>query len=250
LGQLQKQAEIAEQTAAHKNAEVQAAQEKLNKLQASFDADTARLTAVQAEKLRTIHQDIENTIQRRHTVCEALQQSINEATAELDTLETEIEAMKTTITAVRADLRTTKAALKATEQQLAEVQGAVAIAINEKSRLELEVSALETAKLQLIEDSASLDGQITGRKGELDTIEAEYAAKVADKEAAITLLDAKLLDRGNDIERLNHQEETLRQDLVAWQRRLEEQDKNLRIREAKVNIGEDKIVQNSQLMNL
>lgn len=81
-------------------------------------------------------------------------------------------------------------------------------------------------------------------------LEEEYATKSADKEAAQAIIDGKLLTSQQEWEQHQQEDTVVRNSLAEWQKRLEERDKNLRIRERKVEQGEGKLIQNSGLLNL
>lgn len=102
--------------------------------------------------------------------------------------------------------------------------------------LQQDIAQSEALKMRLDED--------------IQTLESDYEQEKATKEVSISKLDVKLLDKSQELDLIQDKERLIRTDLASWQRSLEEKDKNLRLREVKVEEGENKIVTNANLLNL
>lgn len=85
---------------------------------------------------------------------------------------------------------------------------------------------------------------------ELSTLESDYEVKKTEKELKITQLDSRIVELATTLDERRKEELITRSDLAIMSKALEERDRNLRIREEKVNQGENKLVQNSSLLNL
>lgn len=165
------------------------------------------------------------------------------AQTELDKLQTEISAAQSVVTDKASTCKKLKDRIDAATVQLLTTQ-------SDKRELELQVSALNDTKLQLAHDIATVEQQLKVAQTKVILADKAYQAQVDEKQAAIAKLDASLLDRTQFIEALRQEESVLRSSMAAWQKTLEEKDKNLRIREQKVELGENKLIQNSNLLNL
>lgn len=115
---------------------------------------------------------------------------------------------------------------------------------------ELTVSGLSVEEQRLL-------GSISDKKVTLEEFEQQELASqaycnsaVATRESQVKQLEDKLLLLTTEIDQKVEDERLMRTSLAEWQKRLESQDQNLRIREAKVAEGETKIVRNSSLLNL
>lgn len=113
-----------------------------------------------------------------------------------------------------------------------------------------EISSLDTARS--IAQTATMESEALKMRliEDVQSLEVEHDEKVQDKEKSIALIDAKILESSQQLDLVQDKERLIRGDLATWQRTLEEKDKNLRIRERKVDEGENKIVNNASLMNL
>lgn len=100
------------------------------------------------------------------------------------------------------------------------------------------------------ETITSLDTKISRLEAKITELTAKYDAEKAKKDKGLALLGVKLFEITQQIENRQTEEELVRKDLANWQSRLEERDKNLRIRESKVEQGENKMLRNSDLLNL
>lgn len=169
--------------------------------------------------------------------------------------------------ALKSDIERTKAELDELDERYAERQRRVAqldylveqtdaiMASNKtaqelKLTLETDISRLEEAK-SIIEETIELRTADLDALIETETLSIEEWEKTIDqKEATVKLLDAKLVDLKSTVEQSAKEEMIVRADLAEQRRLLDIRDKNLRIREAKVEIGEQKLIQNSDLLNM
>ncbi len=136
--------------------------------------------------------------------------------------------------------------------------------LNERKEVEQFNKELISHKQQLIKDIGVMDDKKTVLKQEIEAlniqksdisskilgIDNEYRDKIAEKEQLLKQLDAKLLDVTTSIRQFKEEEATARTQLATWRKTLEEKDQNLRLREQKVEQGENKLINNSNLLNL
>lgn len=105
-----------------------------------------------------------------------------------------------------------------------------------KVSLETEIEEIERKKKQAQRDFKKFD--------------ADYEDKRAEKEKKLQILDAKILERSVQIDQDKKSEDTIRSQFARERKALDDRDKNLRLREMKVEMGENKLIQNSDLLNL
>lgn len=111
---------------------------------------------------------------------------------------------------------------------------------------------------QMQKQAETLETHIQHHKNELSADQkkleslnkAIFETKKHQKEHDLALLDAKTLDLAQNIEQREEEVNQIRDKFANWQKELEKRDSNLRIREAKVKMGEDKLLTNSDLLNL
>lgn len=151
-----------------------------------------------------------------------LTQTYNDVRAEVRTLQSEI-------TVLQADIE------KYTEQ---------------KQALNQEISELQNSRLSLLKEQTALEAQIQGKKADLNDLSEEFTAKKTEFEGEISLLEAKKQKISQEIIDNKAKDEAVRENLSNWSKTLDEKDKNLRIREAKVAEKEKAIVRNYNLLNL
>lgn len=250
LAKMQQEAATLEQTAQHRKNEVQAAQDKLNKLDAEFERKTAKLLAEQRETLdadaRVLKETIKAGQRRLTTIKEEIEASLNQkleierqipdASEQLYTATKAIESAQDEVVEARKQL-------EAAKSELNEV-------VTSKSQLEPDVSKLNTEKLELTDELEQLATKRDAILVAIADVDAEYSQKVATRESELKLAEAKLLDVRQSIELEATEFEKTRSSLAEWQKILADKDQNLRIREQKAEQSERKIIQNSNLMNL
>lgn len=233
-----------------KNAEVQAAQEKFDNLTSQIAKQTKRLLAEQEERLVAVKVKIEIDIAdckavlngvksaiTDHQVREkALQLSIHELEGDEKVLQEQIKSERTTLADLQAEAEQTATLIKTFEIK----EHAIEVAISKK-----------TADLdKLNADIQSREAMVDELQHKLDGVEVDYAKKIADKEAIVAELDAKVIENTQAMKKFEQEEAFTRQEFASWQKRLEQRDQNIRIRELKVEQGEGKLVHNANLLNL
>lgn len=119
-----------------------------------------------------------------------------------------------------------------------------------KELLQADISELETYNNILHSETTEAEALKMKLIEDIQGLETEYTEKKEQNDKNIEFLDAQILEKSQNIETIQEKEYLIRTDLAKWQKRLEDQDKNLRIRELKVQEGETKIVQNANLLNL
>lgn len=186
-----------------------------------------------------------------------LETSKNTLVAEIVDLTSQRDALKADITEVERSVKSTNKAiidnhsiLNTLKADISDGTAVLKVQNDEKATLEQYISMLMDEKAGLEQSLTGLKAAIGEHQAKLDSIDAEYAQKTANKEASLKVLDAKLLSVSQRLERIAADEAVTRNEFATRQRTLDERDANLRIREAKVELGEAKLVNNANLMNL
>lgn len=136
------------------------------------------------------------------------------------------------------------------QEQLRIIKKEISELENVKSDLKKTNSLLFSEELRLEDTIKEKKTVITELRQQIAMVTTELAEQETDKEKKLGLLNAKLLAVTTQIKQHIEEDMMIRRSLANWQKQLEERDQNLRMREAKVEQGEDKIVRNANLMNL
>lgn len=250
LANLQKESEILEQTVQLRNAEVQAAQSELSKLQDQIASKTSRLLKEQAETL-----EIERTA--LISAIESRKPELIKINKEITILETKKQRLESDVLSITTELKNTLEITKAsiTEHDILTNQIIVLEEIInglkiDKNQLEMSLKESEESEIDIKSSILGAQNDLKIYEERLNTVKLEYSSKLSEKEEKLSLLDTKILMRANEIEQQHKNEEQTRNDLAIRQKSLDEWDKNLRIREEKVAMGEDKLIRHSNLLKL
>lgn len=248
--QLEQRAKIAESLAFSKNAEAQAAQRKLDELQAQFDRETTRLRVAQHKELTEARAVLLAAIEDAQLDLDAK----NEA---LDGVEQQLRATETKVKEATDRLAIALQGIESAQNELAEVRrqqiradDAVAKANQKRTDLERDNSVLATEKMSLQDATNRLRVGKEDLVKQIDDLVTDFAAQKTLKEDHIEQLNRQIVDLTAEIEQKTEEDRVTRASLAEWQTRLEAQDQNLRVRELKVAEGESKIVRNANLLNL
>lgn len=234
----------------HRNAELLAVQNKLSKLQGKLEAETERLLSdrlnvlnVAKEELFAVEGSIvtskkdflEKRASQEHIIA-SNQIGIEGLEHIRDALTSECGALAETRNTLTSDI-------KALDED-AQCRAAA------KQALELSISALLNEEVEFKRRIGEFEERVSDWTERLKNVEAEYGSKSKDKQQTVRLLDAKILDMRQELEQSNLNDKLMQGNLAARVHALDEREKNLRIREAKVEMAEDKIVNNANLLNL
>lgn len=194
----------------------------------------------------------------------ALNKDIASLTAKRDALVEEIAEAQSILTLAQNDLKktvkrqenaenavaTAKQELKNVYKQQEAAESAVARAENELLSIEQRVSAK-------LEDDQSLTRQVETKKSELSKAKTAlkvFTVKSKDKidelEKAIKSAELRLAVVLQEIDEQVRLDATTRKELANRQIELDKREENLRLREQKVEQGEDKLIRHSNLLNL
>lgn len=112
------------------------------------------------------------------------------------------------------------------------------------------IMGLETSITGLNSEKDELDDSIASKTGDLEQINNDFTDKKAELDNQISILELKKQDLEQFIMDNQTQQDKVRENLAVWENRLAEKDKNLRIREAKVDQKEKSLIRNYELLNL
>ena len=247
---LEQRAKRAEQTLFSKNAEVQAAQSKLDNLHVAIDKETKRLLAEQEQQIAIARKSLEESIGQQKYVLTEVVQTVADMQREKRSLEDDLQKAHNALTTCQDECATIQKRKTELEDALTADKVTISALMNDKLQLELAISRLEETKSA---EEVAVDELKTTKQGleqRIITLEADYDAKSAEKESQQALLDAKLLTSRQELEQHQQEDAIVRDSLATWKKQLETRDQNLRIREHKVEEGEAKLINNSNLLNL
>lgn len=234
----------------HRKNELQAAQSRLDNLPKEIEKKTAELLKVQAKKLADSHVKLKATITELESRTETQKDTITANANSITQLKNEIDTKKTALAGVETATKEASDKLIEILTKVEQTNGAIRTQESRKHSLETENSFLETTKHTLEESITELQDKIVALEVQISFLDTIYDEKVTAKENSIAKLDAKILKSTQDVETVLKEQDLIRNDFALWQKGLDERDRNLRLREMKVQQGEEKIVSNSALLNI
>lgn len=195
---------------------------------------------------------------------EELQVAIREYKAELQRLREAIKVAKNQKATLEEEINSATEKLKATLSAEEHAQDAVVDAqklldkatqkytalLDESTALKTEISNLLQKQSDLLQTIETTQTEFEAAVARNQASEAVFKKEQSTRERKLQTLAAKILEKAQLLEKQEQEDMITRQSLATWQRTLEEKDKNLRIRESKVEQGEGKLIQNSNLLNL
>lgn len=179
---------------------------------------------------------LDSEIVEKETKIESLQNEINTAKYDLDKIFVDIDESKQSLLEVEKQKTSVLESIQPLKNKLDQINRDIETSSNTLTDIKVEIEQEESTLSQLKYDIKNLNLQYESDKNE--------------KENIISDLNAKLLNITQSIEEKTQEFDKQRTDLAQWQSMLEQRDKNLRLRELKVEEGENKIVQNHNLLNL
>lgn len=250
LASLAQEATTLQSQIAHRTSELQAVQKKLNSLQAKFDSETARLATEQETTLKKVITPLEAELQRLKGDIIKQNRLLTGNIPKIQAQKDEIRALEETASVKQNDLVAANTQLMSAMQQSRRIIEAVKASETQLQGLQRDIGAAEEQKRAFGAELEVLQGTKDSLGHKIATLDADYEQKAAEKAKIVAILDAKILNLSQQAEEFERQEEASRQNLAEWQKVLEVRDKNLRVREIKVEQGESKLVANANLMNL
>lgn len=250
LKEMHQQAQNLEMTIQHRQHEITASEQTLATLDRKIENQTKQLLVHQAAQLKEQKDRYKTAILTKRKQLKALEEAVQTTTTELgavDSLIKEAQDVLRRLNDERIELTKQITDCKATCNDF---QADIHLRQDELHSVEVRISQKEEELALCTHALGETRALLHAKEAALTTIEEDYAQKTAKREANIALLDKKLLTRAQELESFKGYEEETRQQLTETQKTLDERDKLLRIREAKVAEGEAKLVQHSNLMNL
>lgn len=140
--------------------------------------------------------------------------------------------------------------IKDVESSYSELEKSNLLLIEEQHKIEAHISRLTEEKASI---SAVYKQEVDGLKLQASTLQADIATFDAKKQGLLKDVD-ELIKKKTSLSMDVSQEQTKmkleREALASRTRELDEREQNLRIRESKVELGESKIMRNSNLLKL
>lgn len=221
---------------------------------------------------KQIAEDTQVTIDVSKT---AIETALKEARKELATINGQINAQTEVLAKRRneqehiyakvdaeiGDLEHTKKVLTQTNTELVAenrdlgseiaVRRADVLALQRSTELaETTVSELEGKKNRLVSELEALQEGVETATADLQALKGEFAARQTEINREVSILEARKQALAQEIMDNQAQDEKVRDNLAVWSKSLDEKDRNLRIRESKVNEQEKSIARNYNLLNL
>lgn len=239
----------------------QAAQLSLSRIKEQIVTETDRLLAVREDELQKLSdgygpliKDGQDSLDKLRLQVKAAEEQHDELIAEADNLDSSIAKKRLALADTKDEVQTARDSLErlqdsqsGTEYTLGSLKSQQDILEGVKNNLVTEITGLELEKSTLVDTLDGLEATIKAKIRVCDEEIEERQANLTLEMETITTGRAQL-----NIERLNfHREvEEVRADFADRQLKLDNHDKNLRIREGKASILEQKNQANSQLLNL
>ncbi len=247
---MQQEAEVLQTQIHHRKSELLAVQKKSDNQKKLFERQTEELLKQQKAELDKQRQEFDVELEIKQKQLTALESDIDTAKGILGQLRDQITSQTTVLEQSDKDLKIAQATLRETNQAIDNQN-------RELEKLQVDKTHLDESIINADETLQRVFGEINNLKPQKKELEDKivalntaWAEEKAKKERSIAILDGKLLSLTQNIEQTEKQEEQTRNDMAVWAKKLEAREQNLRIREAKATQDEDKIVRNSNLLNL
>lgn len=250
MSKMLKEAKIAQTKLDHANSQLKITQQKQLNLEAEIEKQTQKLLQKQREELgseldgyiediailKSTIRDLKVKVSELTTTHKVADEQYNElidnsanATLELISINSKIDTRKRAFADLKAEIMTAKI---------------------DREALIQEIGGKEIDRDELNYKITNLKGIISDLEDDRTKLTSDYKADKANKESEIAKLSLKLDGmKHSAIEQIDTSE-IQRKKLATWERSLEERDKNIRLRERKVEQGEESILRNSDYLNL
>lgn len=198
---------------------------------------------VAKEELATVNDKL--NIAQKGLISESkiIQDTINDVKSQLN----DIEHEKSVLTVSNNELRNENRNL---QSEITVAKNDIETYSEHKQTLTKEIATLSVSKEQLDTDMIVLEGRFEGKTAEINQLEQDYTRKTDEYNNQLSILESQKQDIMQEIIDNRAQQDGVRDNLSKWSKTLDEKDKNLRIREAKVDQKEKSIIRNYNLLNL
>lgn len=204
----------------------------------------------QKKAVETRKKELESTELDIKAKIDALQRDMAEQNSTYSRLLNDIEGLEFTKLRLKEINHALTDEITEKQAQVDAMEALQTTAMTQRHELELAIGDLEIKKVEVEESIPGLKATFSTWKGKIDAYEVEFANLVAEKEKRLKLLDAKALALKQKLDLQDKVEADTRLEFANRQRRLDEWEKNLRVRESKVELGENKLINNANLLNL
>lgn len=159
----------------------------------------------------------------------------------------DLEHTKKVLLQTNADLRADNQTLEST---ITVYKADVLSLEAEKTQLQEQVGDLTGQEVVLLDSIGNLTTSLQDARADLERLEIEFATQQQKYDNELSILSQKRDQLAFEIADMDKHNDVVRQNLATWSAKLEEHDKNLRIREAKVDEQQKAIVRNHNLLSL
>lgn len=222
----------------------------MNRLKVDKDAETKRLLAAQSTELQQHRAPLLEDIARLEAQVDGLKTQHDELVGKREVAKTDVQSVDIELTTKRHELGILDAQVLENVQDLKAVSGRTTAKQQEYVKLEGKYNELLDIKTSLITDIATLKSQRVTEGSELAQALESAETALKQKNEEIVKANQKLKDMQIEVLTTEKQLTIERKELANRQRALEDRDKNLRLREFKVNQDETTIRTNASLLDL
>lgn len=224
--------------------------QELQQLSSQKEAETKRLLEIRQKELEALESSyrpkIDSLSKEENELGERsrkLAQQVLQAEGTLSELETLVRSNTSYLGTQQTEINTRK-------ETVVELTTHEAVLTRSLEALADSITRAKEEKVTTKADIAFLDGEYKEISAKVAVIEQEYTDKKIAKEAELAIMDSKLLDVKQSIQKSSQEAEIERKDLAHRKMMLDERESVLLVRERKVTMDEAKIQNNASLLNL
>lgn len=232
------------------NAEAQAAQKLLDGIRDKIEKETVWLLSSQKDRLDALYTLFVAEKKQQEDTIDYLKLEVGKLKTSKQTLSSTIDEMDATTRIAKSELLSINEKITVVDDHAKAQEQRVLAFTGQQKELEQSISLLDTRKNDLLGEVEELEGQLAEKKQSVAIQIDVLDASIEEKQRTMTVLDTKLVEIKQEMELQQAKDSLTRSSLADWQKTLEERDRNLRIRELKVEQGEGRLTQNADLLNL
>jgi chromosome segregation ATPase len=224
-------------------------QKKLS-LESDIAAETDRLLYAQKTKVESEANTLNVEIVRLNKSISELEEQKTALTVSITAENEHLDRLKDETNTLIDQLKSLNSELNAAKGELDTVRASVTKQSEAFTTLRETTSALKEEKASVENDIIDANTRLSDLTAEITSLDATYAAKKVDRQAELDKLEARLEKTRQLIVEAIYEDDKRRGDLATLEGVLQERDRLLRVREAKVEDGEGHILRNSNLMKM
>ncbi len=230
--------------------EVQAAQKQLDNIDETIKQKTNKLLQEQETTLNGQKVLLLDTLNSLKIDVAQLSKSKEHLASSITDLKLQKTSLETSLGELSRSIQEANATLNGFLVLVDNAKTKNAKQVQSYNTLAAEVQRLESTERGLKDSIKELTDKKSCLYSDVERMEHEFGPKIEEKEAYIAELDGKIVSAIRELETLQKEEQRIREDLAVREKALEDRDQNLRLREAKADIADQRILANANLMKL